>query len=70
MDKETVKKELDAIKTVLQHHQEGASIETINRALANDLGLRTLQRRLAVLLENKDIKSAPRFGCQVFLCEI
>ncbi|MDN5284624.1 MAG: hypothetical protein JWR38_898 [Mucilaginibacter sp.] len=55
MDKETVKKELDAIKTVLQHHQEGASIETINQALANDLGLRTLQRRLAVLLENKDI---------------
>jgi hypothetical protein len=55
MDRETVKKELDAIKVVLQKYRDGASIEEVNQALANNLGLRTLQRRLAVLLENKEI---------------
>lgn len=31
MDKETVKKELDAIKAVLQHHQEGANRRLIQK---------------------------------------
>lgn len=55
MDKKTVEKELDAIKSVLRDHQGGASIEVISQALADSINLRTLQRRLAMLLENKDI---------------
>ncbi len=53
MPKRIPQNELDAVREVVAHFSEGAAIEEISCALVSNMPRRTLQRRLALLVEQK-----------------
>ncbi|MGB5252356.1 MAG: Fic family protein [Sedimenticolaceae bacterium] len=53
MPKRVPEQELDAILAVVAAHPEGVSVSTIRAGLPSDMPPRTLQRRLALLVEQK-----------------
>lgn len=53
MPKRVPQQELDAILAVVAAHPEGVSVSTIRAGLPSDMPTRTLQRRLALLVEQK-----------------
>ncbi len=55
MPKRFPQNELDVVQQAVGGFPEGAGIEEISRALAIRLPRRTLQRRLALLVEQKQI---------------
>lgn len=55
MPKRIPEQELEAIVAIVKAHPDGVQIETIRNSLAVDLPPRTLQRRLALLIEQKQL---------------
>ena len=53
MPKRVPEQELDAILAVVAAHPDGVPVGTIREGLPHDMPLRTLQRRLALLVEQK-----------------
>ncbi|MFW6236032.1 MAG: Fic family protein [Desulfovibrionales bacterium] len=57
MPRKIPERDLDAIVQIVEHHPSGASIEQIRKALEIGLPRRTLQRRLALLVEQGRLKA-------------
>jgi hypothetical protein len=60
MPKRIPEQELDAILTVVAVHSEGVQVSTIHEGLPYELPPRTLQRRLALLVEQKRLVAEGR----------
>ena len=55
MPKQIPQAELDAIQAAVAHFPEGAALEEVSSMLADKMPRRTLQRRLALLVEQKQL---------------
>ena len=60
MPKRIPEQELEAILAIVAAHPEGARVQTIRQGLAFELAPRTLQRRLALLVEQKRLTAEGR----------